>query len=110
MPSKNIAGKWHIITLQEASDYVDHGLLAIRFHVTHYASCAILFNKDIFHPNIDVKSIRKALPRNSFLLFVPCVGHAIVQGDEGPVSGVAQGVEVHGVPVRHGEKQEKGGR
>ena len=37
-----------------------------------------------------------------------CVGQAIVQGDEGPVSGVAQGVEVHGVAgVRHGEKQEK---
>ena len=36
-----------------------------------------------------------------------CVGQAIVQGDEGPVGGVAQGVEVHGVVVRHGEKQEK---
>ena len=36
-----------------------------------------------------------------------CVGHAIVQGDEGPVSEVAQGVQVHGVVVRHGEKQEK---
>ena len=36
-----------------------------------------------------------------------CVGYAIVQGDEGPVSEVAQGVEVHGVPVRHGEKQEE---
>ena len=36
-----------------------------------------------------------------------CVGQAIVQGDEGPVSEVAQGVQVHGVVVRHGEKQEK---
>ena len=36
-----------------------------------------------------------------------CVGHAIVQGDEAPVGEVAQGVEVHGVPVRHGEKQEE---
>ena len=36
-----------------------------------------------------------------------CVGQAIVQGDEGPVSEVAQGVQVHGVAVRHGEKQEK---
>ena len=34
-------------------------------------------------------------------------GHAIVQGDEAPVGEVAQGVEVHGVPVRHGEKQEE---
>ena len=36
-----------------------------------------------------------------------CVGQAIVQGDEGPVNEVAQGVQVHGVVVRHGEKQEK---
>ena len=38
---------------------------------------------------------------------ITCVGQAIVQGDEGPVGEVAQGVQVHGVVVRHGEKQEK---
>ena len=54
---QQIAGKWHIITLQEASEYVDHELLTNRFHVTHYAGCAILFNKNTFYPNIDVKSI-----------------------------------------------------
>ena len=54
---QQIAGKWHVITLQEASDYVDHELLTDRFHVTHYAGCAILFTKDTFYPNIDVKSI-----------------------------------------------------
>ena len=53
---QQIAGRWHIITLQEASDYVDHELLTNRFHVTHYAGCAILFNKDTFYTNIDVKS------------------------------------------------------
>ena len=37
---------------------------------------------------------------------ITCVGQAIVQGDEGPVSGVAQGVEDHGVSVRHEEKEE----
>ena len=38
-----------------------------------------------------------------------CVGQAIVQGDEGPVSGVAQGVQVHGVVgVRHEEEKEEG--
>ena len=38
-----------------------------------------------------------------------CVGQAIVQGDEGPVSGVAQGVEIHGVAeVRHEEEKEEG--
>ena len=54
---KQIAGRWHIITLQEASDYVDHELLTNRLHVTHYAGCAVLFNKDTFYPNVDVKSI-----------------------------------------------------
>ena len=34
-------------------------------------------------------------------------GHAIVQGDEAPVGEVTQEVQVHGVPVRHGEKQEE---
>ena len=39
---KEIAGRWHIITLQEASEYVDHDILTRRFHVTHCAGCAIL--------------------------------------------------------------------
>ena len=43
---QQIAGRWHIITLQEASDYVDHELLTNRFHVTHYAGCAVSSNKD----------------------------------------------------------------
>ena len=54
---QQIAGKWHIITLQEASENVDHELLTNRFHVTHDAGCAILFNKDTFYSNIDVKSV-----------------------------------------------------
>ena len=54
---KQIAGKWHLITLQEASDYVDHAILQERFYVTHFAGCAVLFNKDTFYPNVDVKSI-----------------------------------------------------
>ena len=41
---------------------------------------------------------------HSFWTF--CVGHAIVQADNAPDCGVAQGV-IHGVPVRHGEKQEE---
>ena len=58
MPSKKqIAGTRHVITLQEAAEYVDHDLLTSRFHVTHYAGSAILFNKDTFYSNIDVKSI-----------------------------------------------------
>ena len=54
---KQIAGRWHVITLQKASEYVDHDILTGRFHVTHHGGCAILFNKDTFYPNIDVKSI-----------------------------------------------------
>ena len=40
-------------------------------------------------------------------VFVLCVGEVIVQGDEGPVGGVAQGVHDHGVTVRHEEKEEE---
>ena len=64
---KQTAGRWHVISLQEASDYVDHELLTNRFHVTHYAGCGVLFNKDTFYPNVGVKSIflddtRRELP------------------------------------------------
>ena len=50
-------GKWHIVTLQEASDYGDDDILQERFHVTQYAGCAILFNEDTFYPDITVKSL-----------------------------------------------------
>ena len=36
-----------------------------------------------------------------------CVGELIVQGDEGPVGEVAQGVHCHGVTVSHEEKEEE---
>ena len=32
---KQIAGKWHIVTLQEAIEYLDHESMTNRFHVTH---------------------------------------------------------------------------
>ena len=47
---KEITGTWHVITFQEAIEYVDHDILTNRFHVTHYGGCAILFNKDTFSP------------------------------------------------------------
>ena len=64
---KQIAGKWHIITLQESIEYVDHELLANRFHVTHYGGCAVLFNMHTFFPDVKVKSVylhdtRRELP------------------------------------------------
>ena len=54
---KQIAGKWHVVILQEAIEYVDHELLTNRFHVIHYGECAVLFNKDTFLPDIKIKSI-----------------------------------------------------
>ena len=54
---KQIAGKWHIIKIQEASEYVDNDILTNRFHVTHDGGCAVLFSEDTFCPDIDVKSI-----------------------------------------------------
>ena len=54
---KQIAGTWHVITLQEAIDYVDHELLTNRFHVSHYGGCAVFFNKDTFYPDVEVKPI-----------------------------------------------------
>ena len=54
---KHIAGKWHIITLQEAIEYLDHEYLTNRFYVTHHGCCAILFNKDTSHQDIKVTSV-----------------------------------------------------
>ena len=36
-----------------------------------------------------------------------CEGEVIVQGDEGPVRGVAQVVDCHGVTVSHEEREEE---
>ena len=36
-----------------------------------------------------------------------CEGEVIVQGDEGPVCGVAQVVDCHGVTVSHQEREEE---
>ena len=54
---KQIAGMWHVITLQEAIEYVDHELLTNRFHVTHYGGCAVLFNKYTFFLHVRVTSM-----------------------------------------------------
>ena len=42
---KRIAGRWHIITLQEASEYIDHMSLTSQFHVTHFGRCTQLTDK-----------------------------------------------------------------
>ena len=38
---------------------------------------------------------------------ITCEGEVIVKGDEGPVRGVAQVVDCHGVTVSHEEKEEE---
>ena len=73
---KQIAGKWHIITLQDAIEYVDHELLTNRFHVTHYGGCAVLFNKDTFFPDVKVKSIYLHDTRRELL-------DKVMEGDSG---------------------------
>ena len=42
-----------------------------------------------------------------FIRFGYCDGEVIVQGDEGPFCGVAQGVDCHRVTVSHKEKEEE---
>ena len=54
---KHIAGKWHIIALQEANEYLEHEYLTSHFYVTHCGGCAVLLNKDTFHSNIKVTSV-----------------------------------------------------
>ena len=67
--------------------------------------------------SLEAASLSSVVPVNSMtsvsfmaLGLIPWVGEVFVQGDEGPVSGVAQGVQDHGVAgVRH-EETGKGGR
>ena len=79
---KQIAGKWHIITLQEAIEYVDHELLTNRFHVSHCRGRAVPFNKDTFFPDVKVTSIYLHDIRHVLL-------EKVVEGDSG---WVLQGV------------------
>ena len=51
---RHIAVKWHIITLQEDIEYLEHEFLTNRFNVTHNGGCAVLFKKDTFFPDIKV--------------------------------------------------------
>ena len=54
---KQSAGKWHIITLQEATDDNDHSDITKRFHFNHHGGCAVLVNKDTFYSEIEASSI-----------------------------------------------------
>ena len=50
--------------------------------------------------SLKIASLSSVVPVNSMALEV------IVQGDEGPVRGVAQVVDCHGVTVGHQEREE----
>ena len=54
---EHIAGKWHVIALQEAVEYLKHASLTNHFYITHFAGCAVMFSNDTFHSDITVKSI-----------------------------------------------------
>ena len=90
---QQFAGRWHVITLQEASEYVDHELLTSRFHVTHFAGSAILFNKDTFYFDIEVKSICLHDTRRDLLA-------QVMEGEQGWVlQGVLSGASFCGSPA-----------
>ena len=82
---KQLAGRWHIISLQEASEYASHDILTGRFHVTHYERGAIFFNKDTFL-NIDVKSINPHDIKRHLL-------DRVMEGDQGWVTNCESLVE-----------------
>ena len=52
---EDIAGKWHVMALQEGIEYLQHECLTNHFCTTHFAGCAIFFNKDTCHSDIKVK-------------------------------------------------------
>ena len=54
---RHFARKWHVIPLKEAIEYLQHETLANRFHISHFAGCAVLFNKDTFYPDVRVSSV-----------------------------------------------------
>ena len=76
---KQIAGKCHIITLQEAIEYVDHELLTNMFHAIHCGGCAVLFHKDTFFPHVKATSIHLHDTRRELL-------DKLMEGDQGWVS------------------------
>ena len=54
---KHIERGWHIIALQKAIEYFQRDSLANRFHISHFAGCAVLFNKDTFYLDVRVSSV-----------------------------------------------------
>ena len=53
---KHFAVKWHITTLLESIEHLEHEFLTNRFHMTQNGGCAILFNKDTFLSDVKVTS------------------------------------------------------
>ena len=58
----HIAGKWHIIALQEAVEYLQHEYLMNHFYITHFAGCAVQLNKKTFYSDVQVNSVYSTTP------------------------------------------------
>ena len=71
---------WNPGPWREKKDAFD--ILTSRFHLTHYAFCAVLLNKDTFYSDIDVKSIYLHDTRRD-------LSDQVMEGDQG---WVMQGV------------------
>ena len=54
---EHIAGEWHIVASQEAIEYLQHECFMNHFYITHFAGCAVLFNKDTIHSDVRVNSV-----------------------------------------------------
>ena len=54
---EHIASKWHTFATQETVEYLQHECLMNHFYITHFAGCAISFNKDTFHSDVQVNSV-----------------------------------------------------
>ena len=79
------------------------------FNISHFCStaCTAAMAKRAQQGSEEERVPAKSRPMMNLIARTPCDGEVIVQGDEGPVRGVAQGVDCHGVTVGHEEREEE---
>ena len=44
----HVAGRWHLVALQESEEFFQQEGVTRQFFVTHFRGCATLFNKHMF--------------------------------------------------------------
>ena len=64
--------RWHVITLQEASEYVDHDILTHRFHVTHYVNGTPYMSHFLSDAQVIYTHTRSSSRKFSFAHYMPC--------------------------------------